>query len=189
VRKLLIINEGLKMDLTFEEIFEMYRPLIMSEVYKFSNFQLDFDDKFQLASIGLWQAYVKYDIEKGVGFGLLANVAIRNSIKGFIRNSRRSKRSGLQIVSADRELETKRDEVISIIDTLTSGEDIESNLILSDNLKRFMRKITDKQKETIALSMSGKKYNEIADILGVGSTTISMRMMNARKIFNECMAG
>lgn len=186
--KLIIINIDDKRELEFEEILEMYKPLIMSEIHGFDSLKMEFDDKYQLSTIGLWNAYKKYDAEKNVGFGVLAKIAIKNNLKRAISYNRMKKRSGLNIVSIDREATRDFNDKSSIMDKLESDINIEGNLILKSNLSEFMSEITEKQRETIALYVAGKQYNEISGILGIAISTISMRMAAAKKTFNKCMA-
>jgi len=88
----------------------------------------------------------------------------------------------------NRTMEGADEQENSIMDKLQANIDIENDIILRENLNKFMNKITEKQKETISLRMIGKSYKEITKILGIAQTTISMRMLAAKKIFNKCMA-
>jgi len=188
VGKLIIIGLNDTRKLEFEEVLEMYKPLIMSEIHSFDSLKMEYDDKYQLATIGLWNAYKKYDAETTVGFGLFAKIAIQNNLKHAITYTKMKKRSGLELVCMDRTMKSQKDEENSIKNTLESDTNIEEHIVLKSNLKEFMSKITDKQRETIALYIDGRHYEEISKILGVGKSTISMRMAAAKKTFNKCMA-
>lgn len=187
--KLLIIGEGDKRYLTFEELLLMYRPLIRKRIYSFSGLNMEVDDRYQIASIGLWRAYEKYDINIGIGFGLLAINIIDNDLKGVLAKERTLKRSKYVQVSIDRIIEDEHDEENSIINALESDCDIEEDTIIRGALKEFINRLTSKQKESIALFMRGNTYKEVAELLNVKPNTISMRMTAAKKTFSECMAG
>jgi len=186
--KLIIIGKNDARELEFEEVLEMYKPLIMSEIHSFDSLKMEFDDKYQLATMGLWNAYKKYDAETTVGFGILAKIAIENNLKHAITYTKMKKRSGLELVCMDRTMKGKDNEDNSIADMLEADTNIEEHIVLKSNLKEFMSKITDKQRETIALYVTGMQYEAISKILGVGKSTISMRMAAAKKTFNKCMA-
>ena len=186
--KLIIIGLNDTRKLEFEEVLEMYKPLIMSEIHSFGSLKMEFDDKYQLATMGLWQAYKKYDAETTVGFGLFAKVAIQNNLKHAITYTKMKKRSGVATVSMDRIMRGENDEDSSISDLMESDTNIEEHLVLKSNLKDFIDKITIKQRETIALYITGMQYEAMSKILGVGKSTISMRMSAAKKTFNKCMA-
>lgn len=75
-RKIIRLNQNTYKDLTFEEILEMYTQLIYAYVHdfqaRFPFFMLENEDLYQEFSIALHKAYKRYDITKGVGFGLVA---------------------------------------------------------------------------------------------------------------------
>lgn len=185
--KLIILDEGDIRRLTFEEILKLYKPLMRSMAYKFGNLRMEFEDLCQIVSIGLWRAYEYYDSSKTVGFSVLAKSLILNELREVYLYESKKKRSGSVVLSIDGKIEGRWND-ISIMDILASDEDLEENTVLKDNLKEFMSKITKKQKEAIAMLSISSSYKEVAQKLGVGDTTISMRMTAAKKIFNECMA-
>lgn len=187
--KLIIIDEDTTMMMSFEEVLTKYKPLVKSQVNWFSNLKMEFDDKYQLATIGLWTAYNSFDVERGLGFGLLAKKAIQNNFKEALTYNGRAKRSGFRLVSIDNESAMDYDDNSSILDKLESDDNIEEAIVINSILKEFVSKLTAKQKEAIELYSISKSYKEVAEILGVGQTTISMRMTAAKRIFSECMEG
>ena len=185
--KLIIVNKDDIREMTFNDIFEMYKPLIRNIVYSFHNLKLELDDKLQIASIGLWQAYDKYDIKTGTGFWALAKVTMDNSLRLEFNYASMKKRSGIDIISMYQPIDSSADGCNLVMDEIVCYNDIADEVIAKNHLNIFMSKLTDIQKHTLALVAMGKSYVEIADILGQTRPTISMRMTATRKIFNECM--
>jgi len=186
--KLIIIGKDDKRIMSFEEVLELYTPLIKSEIQRFRNLKMEYDDKYQVATVALWHMYIKYNSETMVGFGHLAKKAIQNDLIHQITYSNRSKRSGLEVVYADRTIKLSNGTDMSIMDTIEGDTNVENDMILKSCMNKFMNKISQKQKETISLYVAGKKYKEISKILGIAETTISMRMTAAKKIFIQSMA-
>jgi len=186
--KLIIIDKDDTRELKFEEVLEMYKPMIMRTIYSFRILRMEVDDKYQIACVALCKAYENYDIEMQVGLWALAKKMIVNDLIREINYNERKKRSGMETLSMNRTMEGADEQENSIMDKLQANIDIENDIILRENLNKFMNKITEKQKETISLRMIGKSYKEITKILGIAQTTISMRMLAAKKIFNKCMA-
>jgi RNA polymerase sigma factor (sigma-70 family) len=186
MRKLIIVDEGDIRELSFEELLDMYKPFVMRKIWDFRNLDLELDDRYQLATIGLWNAYTRYDASRMVGFERLATISINNKLKKAFDYSIRSKRSGVEVLSLDKEYQG-RWQIMTLTDLLESDDDTEEEIILKSNLKEFGSKLTSRQKEAIELYSRCKNFREVARILGVGQSAISMRMTAARKIFNECM--
>jgi len=80
--KMIIVSETKRAMLTFDEIYEKYKGLLHKKAYPWSQ-TYGFDEMYQIASISLWKAYVKYDPEaypvpfivvasKFIDYGLLA---------------------------------------------------------------------------------------------------------------------
>lgn len=190
MKKLIIINLHEKKEMTFEEVLVKYRPLIRHEMFGFRfSIKMEEEDMYQLASMGLWQAYQHYNSDTGTGFGVLAKTAIQNKFKEVYNYNNRKKRSGLDVVSIDRSLVDKRDVERSIMDTLVSSEDIQDTVVAKHLLIEFNNNITDQQKETIYLYSLGKKTKEIAQILGIGKSAVHMRMLAAKKVFKKVSGG
>ena len=190
--KMLIINEGDIQNLEFEEILVEYRALIINEINRFHNLRMDFDDKYQIASIALWNAYMNFDISKNVGFGVLAEIAIENKLKGAIHYNRRAIRNpkinGIRVISIDDMLPGKHNDDRPVLDMVESEEDIVGDFVVKSMKHIFVEKLTLKQKEIIFLYMRGNSYKDICKILDVKQSTISMRMTAAKRIFKKCMA-
>lgn len=74
--KTIKLNQDIYKDLSFDEILKMYNALINSYVTKFQTLfpflLMEDDDLYQLFSMALYKAYKLYDINKDVGFGLVA---------------------------------------------------------------------------------------------------------------------
>jgi RNA polymerase sigma factor (sigma-70 family) len=185
--KLIIVDENDVRMMTFEEILLRYRPLVRNIVWSFGNLKIEFEDKLQIANIALWEAYSKYNIKTGIGFWALAKKIVTNELKREFNNSKRKKRSGIEVLSLYQTVPNGSLDSNLIMDELSYFGNIEDDLIAKEHLKVFMNKITDKQKETLILVGMGKSYSEIAELLGQVRPTISMRMTATRKIFNECM--
>jgi len=186
--KLIIIDKGNEINLEFEEVLVMYKPLIKNIIYSFNNLRMEYDDKYQVATIALWNAYKKYDSTTTISFVMLAKKAILNELMHEITYNNRKKRSGIEVVCADRIMTYDNGVELSILDSLEADVNIEENMILKSCFTNFINKITQKQKETISLCMSGKKHREISKILGISMSTICMRMDAAKKTFKKSMA-
>lgn len=188
MKKKLIIDSNIIKDLEFSEVLEMYDPLIKNIIFKFSNLKMEYDDKYQFASMAIWKAYKFYNIETTVSFSNLAKKYIDNEFVYHVNYNNRIKRSGYELLSMDKADIKEKGQENSILDTLKSNVNVENDIILKNSLSNFINMITDQQKNTIALFMAGNKYNEISKILGTSSSTISMRMTKIKKIYHTCMA-
>lgn len=75
----------------FDRIFEQYKPLLYSTLRKLA-FDADHDDVFQEASVALWEAYERFDPEKGF-FGAYAVKYVRGKVLSYVRKEHRHRAS------------------------------------------------------------------------------------------------
>lgn len=179
--KSLIISNNEVQELEFEEVLCMYKALIMNEIYNFSNLKETYDDKYQMASIALWNAYDKYNVELRIGFGLLAKIYIRSKFKTEIERQKRFKRTNFITVSIDNTIETDDDEFGSILQLIPSNQNVERYVVTKILLELFMMELNYKEKETLDLYINGQSYNSISEILDSKPSTIRMRIGSIRK--------
>ena len=71
----------------FSELLSAYRPLILSQVARFSDV-CDRDELLQDASLALYRAAFSYRAEAGVTFGVFARVCIGNALVSVCRRAR-----------------------------------------------------------------------------------------------------
>lgn len=105
MRKRIKLNKDIYKDLTFEEIFEMYQALIINYITRFQSlfpfYAVEYDDLYQIFSMSLYKAYKRYEIDRDVGFGLVAKKYLShksmNISKVCSANKRRNKYKELNI--------------------------------------------------------------------------------------------
>jgi len=70
-KKFIRISKDEVMELTFEEVVKKYKGLIVNLIKKWK-FKYEYDDLYQMATWGLWDAYKFHDFNNGNSFGTLA---------------------------------------------------------------------------------------------------------------------
>lgn len=183
VKKTFIVNDDTRVDLTFNELLDMYKPLITSEIIRFDGLRMEYDDRYQIATLALWRAYDTYDLINGTCIGSLAKKTIRNAFLGVIDYENKPKRSGRIVISM---YGNNGNNDYSMLDFIPSTEKVEDNLITQNIMTDFMSKINKKQKQILKLRSEGVEWKQIEAMLGVGQSTISMRMSYAKKTFMQC---
>lgn len=138
--------------MTFDEIYEEFKD---SFYYRFKKYiWLERDDAVQIASIGLYKAYIKYNINYGYDFSTFAARCIDMEFKNCIR-----KRTNEEKLKADNNIS-----VISLEDTYHFSdknriEDVTPDEI--DNYKQLLDKMVIEQSMQ---SLSEKEHRTIIDI-------------------------
>lgn len=70
-KKLIRVTNDDILELTFEEVLEKYRGLLINSIKKYK-FKYEFEDLYQVSSLALWDAYEFHDSNNGKLFGSLA---------------------------------------------------------------------------------------------------------------------
>lgn len=84
VKQININNEILT--LSFEEVLEKYKGLIVNRCKKYKAYY-EFEDMFQMASLGLWKAYERHEYNNG-DFTNLAYSYIESHIRWYRQNNK-----------------------------------------------------------------------------------------------------
>lgn len=70
---------------SFDQIASSFHPLIVSMIKRFHIYK-DFDEYYQVALIGLWRAYQKFDESKG-SFSAYAYTTVRGTILSYLKGN------------------------------------------------------------------------------------------------------
>lgn len=128
----------------------------------------------QDAFAGLWEK--RADIETGRSPGAYLSTTVRNRCLNYLRDHKKYDRS--------------------IIELEGLGDDHryeEQDRLVTDELKKrideAIQSLPDKCREVFLLSRTGKKkYNEIADTLGISVKTVEAQMSRALKIMRRMLS-
>ena len=63
-KKLIKLNDDEISELTLDECYIIYKPILIKLTNSYHNIKLEFDDRFQIACIGLIKAYKTYNNTK-----------------------------------------------------------------------------------------------------------------------------
>lgn len=179
--KMLILPKGERKELTFEEVLIKYKPLLNKQAYIWQ--QYDRDDIYQIASIGLWKAYEKYDIQRGYTFGTLAKPYVINEVLRYhLKHKSKTKNKTSQVKFIDSLYSTaysNKDgeekeliEFIGIEETFT--EDIVEQLILRKIFSHF----SERQMHDIINYIDGYSKGELIEVKNTNTN-------QAKKVINR----
>ena len=85
-KKLIRILKDEVIELSYDEVLKRYRGLILNLIRKWL-FKYEFDDLYQAATLGLWDAYKFHDVNNGYCFGSLAEKTIIHYISWYRQNN------------------------------------------------------------------------------------------------------
>ena len=149
--------------LSFDVIYELYKPLIESTAKSYALSSFDMDDVKQEAMIALYNAALAYDPSKNVTFGAYAKVCIRNRITSYLRCSQEN-----ALVSSIEETEQDPNEP----DFETPEEIVISKESLCNLNRRIDEALTDFEKSVFALYIGNTPYAAMANALGKPTKSI-----------------
>ena len=150
-------------------------------IYKYTNeHNLDLEEYSGLLSIGLCNAAMIYNIEKSE-FSTLAYKCMRNEVSNYRRKMRTAKYMKDEYVSSYDALVDDCGDGDKLKDAkLVSLENIETDYIFRIKFQKEYNKLKDKAKRIIYLRYLGHTNNEVAEIMGMKASTVSMAVKKFR---------
>lgn len=181
--KMIRLNQDLYKEMTFDEILEMYRALIIHYITKFKSLfphhAIEDDDLYQEFSLALYKCYRLYDVSKGVGFGLVAKRYISHKSMNISRVNSAEKRRNKHYYELNIDVCYNLEDPNKTDDCLNS--------IVVDN---YINRLSAKDRAVLKCKQDGLYVYEIRDKLHVSRQWIVFLTHKHKKnIKKELMLG
>lgn len=167
-KQLIIKNEVVEM--TFEEVLELFTPLIYKEINRqksvFNRVTEEHEDMYQDASMWLWTAYEKYDIEKGYHFTTFARRYVQRGVQNMTRENQMQKRDGIT-VSMDQQVQGSEGDAGELINLLVDETDMDNPIIAQEVIKQAFSIMSETEAESLKFILRGLTRAEIAHKKGI----------------------
>ena len=181
--KLLLISSGVEEILTFEEVFNRYQNLINTAIEPWIN-KFHKEDLYQIASMGLWKAYKKYDINSyKVAFGYYAALVINGFLKVHYRDY---KRNNNETVSLN-DITPTESESTEYIDILQDNYSLENEICCRAGLSEAIKSLKEKERLFLILSLSGVEQKDIAKRYNTLQPSVSRVIKRAKNKIMDAM--
>ena len=167
----------------FDALVTRYSSLIQTKAAAYQQTGLDQEDLIQEATLGLLSAAESYDSEAGASFQTFVNICMDRRLLTACRSAARQKHIPLNAyVSLNDEMESKHMEnPLASIDWM----DPEALVISREDMKSIKRHIEQTlsglEFKVLALYLSGRTYEEIAERLEISPKTVDNALQRARK--------
>ncbi|MEG0250681.1 MAG: RNA polymerase sporulation sigma factor SigH [Peptostreptococcus sp.] len=170
-------------------IIDKYNIMVKAKSKMYFMMGSDREDMIQEGMIGLYKAIRDYNDKKTCSFKHFAGMCVTRQMITAVKTSTRQKHIPLNsyislnkpVYDGDSDSERTLFEVV----TNSVDSDPEKLIISKENYRNIENKInellTPLEEEVLMLYMSGKKYSEIAKILGKNTKSIDNAMQRAKK--------
>ena len=166
--------------IAFEELSDVYAPLIKAQVAKYISggkyriSESDRDDLYQEALLALYKAACSYESRDHVQFGLYAKICIHN---GLATAAAKLNRQNFADSDADDEH--------SVFDDIEDPDaSPEEQLIANERLSEIHRFIeeqfTDYERRVFSLHLAHRTYAEIAETVGKDVKSVATALVRVR---------
>lgn len=155
--------------------------------------QSDCDDFYSIANYECWRAIESYEPNNkyGAKFETYLSVILKRKFNTEFANRKRIKRGGnYEIISLEENI--KGLDNISVLDTLASEEDLESEITSNSYTKinEYYNSLSKKEKQIADYIMNGYTIKEICEVLNIKKKDIenklkSMRSYERRRLLNS----
>lgn len=166
-------------ELTSEECFIIYKPLLYKLTNSYHNIKLEFDDRFQIACMGLIKAYKTYNNTK-YPFIAYLKIVVNNEFKQEFR--KQNKEKDINLVSTDNHIPDNYD--ITLEEVLRNEIDNFNEIEIKDLINHIFSRMSDIDKKVIKLRLEGYKKPRISKILNLSIPQINYRLL---KFKNELL--
>lgn len=185
----MIYEKNSKREMTFEDVLQQYKPLCDSMVsFYFRNCNwAGLDDLKQVAYIGLWVGYVKYDPKREIGFGYYARQWVRSWVRRYINSGQFSvlRHAGLDSIYETMTEDDDGDE-LTIFDTLASDNNIEEIAISNAEVERIYKSIrNEKDIKIVKYLIQGWSKRKIGEKLGISGERVRQRITKIKEKLKE----
>ena len=160
----------------FNQIYKQYEKMLYNIIKKVYN--IEKEDAFQIACLGLVKAVNTFDVEKEVKFITYATNIIWRDFSNIFKKDEKNIKSSSYDESINDEEKT------SILDTIASDINIEKEIITNERIKTLYKSIdkyakkNNKKKIIIKLILSERTQEDVAEIVGSSRSYVA-------KVFNE----
>lgn len=160
-------------ELSSEEAFIKYKPVLYDYCKKYNNLNTDLEERFQIASLGFVKAFNSYN-NLEVPFIAYLQLVVNND---FLMEFRKKKRlEKFNIISIQNTVQHLKNDELTIEDTLKDN----STDIEDDEIKVALEKIFSKMREKdvyiINRRLQGATQNEIAKELNMSRSNVCRRL-------------
>ena len=127
------------------------------------------DDLYSFGLIGVVKAVNTFNPDKGFTFSGYATPVIRNEILMTFRKKRI-----IPAFSLDEPYNLGNGKSVDFSEMIADGKRFEEEVIADIQIKQIFSNLSDREKKIISLSMDGKTQKEIAEILGISQSYVSI---------------
>lgn len=145
-------------------------------IYKYAkDHKLDIEEFSGLLSIGLCKAALNYDSDK-TKFSTFAYRCMGNEVSNYLRKINAGKYLRHDEVYSMEALNENENRAIEETLLMTSSENIEREYIFKAKFQKEYDKLKDQVKNIVALKYRGYTNNEVAEIMDMKASTVSMAL-------------
>lgn len=145
-------------------------------IYKYAkDHKLDIEEFSGLLSIGLCKAALNYDSDK-TKFSTFAYRCMGNEVSNYLRKINAAKHLRHDTVYSMEAFDENYDSPISETLLMVSSENIEREYIFKAKFQKEYDKLKDQVKNIVALKYHGYTNNEVAEIMNMKASTVSMAL-------------
>lgn len=145
-------------------------------IYKYAkDHKLDIEEFSGLLSIGLCKAALNYDSDK-TKFSTFAYRCMGNEVSNYLRKINAAKHLRHDTVYSMEAFDENYDSPISETLLMVSSENIERECIFKAKFQKEYDKLKDQVKNIVALKYHGYTNNEVAEIMDMKASTVSMAL-------------
>jgi len=173
--------------MTFEEVYEQFKPLLYARTRNYMQHTL-YEDIFQSALIGLWEAYRRYR-KTEYEFITFATHYIRGNMSLFLRDYYKSYRkkteSDWDIISLHQPYDTRKSKDTYVADMIASGYELEEEVTSNLSVKEILAKMPERHQRIMILASEGYNQTEIARRMGTSRQAVNQQIRRIRSQFRK----
>lgn len=158
-------------------------------IYSFlEKYNLDTDEFYDLAAIGLCKASANFDSSKGIKFSVYAYRIMLNEILLELRKKRSTYRVPEYLIQSYEEV-LKDETGLTMQDCIPNSSNTEAEALIKIELELIRCKLNNKELQVMNLIMDGYTQRQIGQMLNISQSYVSRIYKDIKLKYNKFLGG
>jgi RNA polymerase sigma factor (sigma-70 family) len=189
MKKTIILSNGVKKEMTYEEVVKQFTPMINRQVNialeKFSKANLEREDLLQDMKLEAWNAFNEYDGHHA--FSTILTFKLKKVTGNLAQHVTRKKRKSLGVLSMNAAVGDSED--LTLENMFPEEDYAAENMIAAEMMELIKKSLNDREKEELLCILYPLDHSasKLAEARGISRQACNQRVKKTRAKLQELL--